>query len=550
MRSTLAYLGRSEVAALTDGLSLSLKPNLARDQVFFDAQVQDPLRWREAMSALHEVVIGDLKFRKRSGGEAYQRFLAERRAEETRVAQAARQAARAEVQAEDPGPAPRGLKKKFETARRRYWRMRDEWGFELRKNDPELFRMLVPWDPIVTVAPDVVLFEGFSRDESSYGCLSVDREAFAPGAAEGLGTTNVDYSVALYEQIQTLRTYRPTRLKVDPTGFEVQVEGRDDHREEKIDLPPAWLRGFGQLQAATTLPATTVRLDVPTVYAVLAFLRRHREKQGPRAIRFELVPGQAPRLVIEPWGHTLVVDGAAYAGPKRQSVQVWGRRRLLVLARLLPLAEHVDVRLLGSGLPSLWTVHMGQMRFVLGLSGWTANDWTSGASLELLSGAFDPPPGLVAKVEDHLRTVRSAAIDQVPFATGGTQDEVRAALFELARLGQVIYDFGRDVARYRPVLPVPLGADVVGPEPVELTEARRLFRAGAFRVASREQVAGLDITVADVGDTEGVELGLDADGIIRKGRCSCSYYYRNRLRQGPCRHLLALRLHLSKEGAA
>ncbi|MEZ4309869.1 MAG: hypothetical protein R3F14_17665 [Polyangiaceae bacterium] len=35
-----------------------------------------------------------------------------------------------------------------------------------------------------------------------------------------LGTTNVDYSLALYEHFQTLRTYRPTRLLVDPSGFE------------------------------------------------------------------------------------------------------------------------------------------------------------------------------------------------------------------------------------------------------------------------------------------------------------------------------------------
>ena len=145
------------------------------------------------------------------------------------------------------------LESDFRRMHRIYWDARVRWANELARNDPELFRHLVPCDPVVTVAPDVVFFECFSKDESAYGCLTVDRDALRAGEA-GLGTTNVDYSLALYEHFQTLRSYRPTRLLVDPTGFEVKVEGRDDYREEKIDLPPSWLRGFGQLQAAMTLP--------------------------------------------------------------------------------------------------------------------------------------------------------------------------------------------------------------------------------------------------------------------------------------------------------
>lgn len=542
MKSTLSYLGTSEVQRLTDGLSLSLKPNLARDKVFFDGEVEHPLRWREGMSALHEVVVGDLRFKKRSGSEAYKAYLAAQQAHEQAARKLASQSARAEVLSEDPGPAPKGLKKEFDLARRRYWRLRDEWGFELRRNDPELFRALVPWDPIVTIAPDVVLFEGFSRDESSYGCLTVDREGFSPGSAEALGTTNVDFSIGLFQQIQTFRSYKKTRLIVDPTGFEVQVEGRQDHREEKIDLPPAWLRGFGQLQAATTLPSDTVHLDVPSLYAVLSFLRRHKERTGPRSIRFELTPGQPPKLVLEPWGHVITTTGR-YDGARPQSIKVWGRRRLMVLARLLPLTESVQVRLLGSGLPSLWTLRLGEMRFILGLSGWTKSDWTNAAALDLLSGRQDAPPSIVAKVEDLLKKHRSMTTDALAMSALASRAQTQAALFELARLGQVIYDFGRDTCRYRPILPVPLGADLVGPEHPEHTGARKILASPhGVKVEQEETVGRLRILVARVGDTQGVEVGLDPDGVIRKGRCGCSFFYRNKLRQGPCRHILALRL--------
>jgi len=52
------------------------------------------------------------------------------------------------------------------------------------RSDPELYRHLIPYDPIITVAPDVVFFEGFAKDESSYGCVFVDRDGFEGHADE------------------------------------------------------------------------------------------------------------------------------------------------------------------------------------------------------------------------------------------------------------------------------------------------------------------------------------------------------------------------------
>ena len=38
------------------------------------------------------------------------------------------------------------------------------------------------------------------------------------------------------------------------------------------------------------------------------------------------------------------------------------------------------------------------------------------------------------------------------------------------------------------------------------------------------------------------EAVLDADDVYSKAKCTCSYFFKTRLRAGPCRHLLALRL--------
>ncbi len=65
MNLDLNYLGHSEIIASPGGSSLKFAPNLARPKVFFDAELQKPLRFREAMSALHDVVVGDLRFVKK-----------------------------------------------------------------------------------------------------------------------------------------------------------------------------------------------------------------------------------------------------------------------------------------------------------------------------------------------------------------------------------------------------------------------------------------------------------------------------------------------------
>lgn len=541
MKVEFSYLGRSQVRSAAEGLELSLSPNLARGRVFFDGRVKDPIRYREAMSALHDVVVSDLRYKKRSGSAAYHAYLESQKREEEALAKQVRAETKAELLSKTPGPMPKDLEKRFRAMHQKYWKARREWANELQRTDPEMWRALVPCDPVITVAPDVVFFEGFAKDESAYGCLLIDRDAFEPGAAEGLGTTNVDYSLALYESIQTLRTYRPTRLTVDPKGFDVKVEGLPEHREEKIDLPPTWLKGFGQITAAMMLPSRTVHLDVPAVYAILTHLRRHREKTGPRSLRFQLRPGQPAQVVLEPWGHT-IDGGLRYDGPAEETIKVWGRRRLMSLARLLPLAERVEVRLLGTGLPSVWTVVMPGARFILGLSGWTTNDWSRGAALDLMVGLDTPDPLSTARIAAHLEKERRVQPGALAAALSLDPQKVGASLFLLAKQGQVIYDFAHGVHRYRPILPVALTPELLGPDHPELVGASEFIaKKGAALIERDEVVGGLRLVVGEVGERSGVEIALDADGVIKKGRCECSYYYQSRLRKGPCRHHLVLR---------
>ena len=544
MKFDLKYLGRSEAREIAGGRALAFAPNLARSRVFWNGELRDPLSFREAMSSLHEVVVGDLRFKRRDK-TAYEQW----KRNQLNQQQALRrdlydEAKKAEIAKIVHEPVPPGLEDDFRRMHSIYWTARRSWASELGRNDPELFRHLVPCDPVVTVAPDCVFFECFSKDESSYGCLYVDREAFGGQAEFGLGIINVDYSLGLYDHFQTLRTYHATRLLVDPAGFEVQVEGRSDYREEKIDLPPSWLRGFGQIQAAMAMPASRVVLSVETLYSILAYLRRHRERTGPRSLRFRLKPGQPVVIVLDPWGVEIVDRSGLYQGAREEEVKIWGRRRLLTLSRVLPLADRVEVSLLGSGLPTIWTVSMGPMKMVLALSGWTTNDWTSSATMDLLSAGYEPEGGVVARASQHLEEHHRATFAQLTAATGASTDVLLGSLHLLARQGQVIADPTTHVFRWRQVMPVSMSEAVLGPDHPELVEGRRLFRENAVKISREESLTGSRRLVAASAAKVECEGIVDADFKFSKARCKCSYFFKNGLRGGPCRHLLALQLTL------
>jgi hypothetical protein len=543
MQLSVAYRGRSNVVQTAVGVAVSLAPNLRRDRVSFVGALKHPLRFREAMSALHDVVISDLRFKPKdkAGYEEWKKQEAER---ERRIKTEAVKLKRAELDAQKNKPIPKGLEQKFERCRKKYWDARTKYGNMLYREDPELWRMLMPCDPVITVSPDVLFFECFSADESSYGCLNVQRDAFQTEADVSLGTTNVDYSWRLYEHFQTIRSYRETRFTIDPLGFEVQTsaDGDGNYREEKIDLPQSWLRGFATLQSAMSLPMKRVPVSREGLYSLVAFLKRHKARASPRAVRFELDPGQPIKLVLEPWNKEIRLHDTPYPGPRKEVIRTWGRDRLRVLARLLPVIEHADVYLLGTGLPAFWVCRMGEMQLTLGLSGWTTNDWTSGGSaIDQLAPPVDPSTDVMRGIADAFRANPTWTLEAMAAKTRAAAPVVSAGLNKLALLGQVIHDLPHGVYRWRQVMPVTLSAEIIGPENEETVAARQIT-GWKLRISSdKTDARGQRHVTATVEGRANAELTLDADDRIVAGKCGCSYFYTGGLRKGPCRHLQAIR---------
>ena len=277
-------------------------------------------------------------------------------------------------------------------------------------------------------------------------------------------------------------------------------------------------------------------------------------------MRFELTPGQPVTLVLEPWEKRIVLHGTPYTGPVAETIRTWGRDRLRVLARLLPLADGADVYLLGNGLPSFWSVRLGEMRLLLGLSGWTANDWTGGSTLDQIAPPLEPSHDLLGDVVAAFKVHPSRTFEEVRARTGASAPYALAALNRLALMGQVIHDLAAGVYRWRQIMPVALALSEVGPESPETQGGRELAAAGQVTITRDERSpSGLRLLAGIMGSvTEAeamiallqmhgrminapVEAVLDGDGRILRAKCNCSFHRQGGLRRGPCRHLQALR---------
>ena len=545
MKFQYRYFGHSKAQTQSGQTSLSFVPDASRSPVFMQAQVRQPLAFREAISALHDVVVSDL----RPSAKDRTAYFAWLQDNETRLlADFMAQSNALNQQAKDLQTELNALRQEKARVLAPFYQAQKQYFHYLYQQNKEAWFVL---DPVITVHPDKVFFECFSRDESTYASLSCSHEMLAHQGDYACGTTNIDYSEGLYQAFQKIRSYHTTQLTVEAGGFNVQVNDDPGFSEEKIDLPDSWVRGFLQVSSAMTLPVHTVQLQPMDIYNICHQLRRHKEQAGPRAIRFILTPGEPVQMVFEPWNHTITCARSIYQGSQAQEVRIWGRRRLLTLERLIAVAEHFTVHLLGYGLPSFWVAQLpGPMHYTLGLSGWTANDWARNAQFDLLAPRQHVEVVQLQQVLAVLQKRWFGSAELIAQESGMAPAVVLGALTLLTQEGRVIYDLASQVWRLRELTPnpVPLEALRFASEQ-ESQAARVLAQAGAagakaLKLQRSERADGgyeLRAAIADAGQTFHTVVGLDADERQVSGQCLCHFFFSHHLRRGPCAHMLALR---------
>ncbi len=548
------YAGRSAITSTLSKSRVQFATNTLRESAFFEGTLGQPLTFRDALAALYRVVVSDHKYRPRDRVE-FKAWLEKQDREflaslGVRSAEAKQKLERLEARRAELEASRRDRLAPFYRARRRYF----EYAYY---NEYEQYLIL---DPVITVHPDEVSFEAFSKDESTYARLSAKYPLFEEVREFSCGTTNIDFSLRLHHELERMRSYRRTRFEINASGFSVghaSSDGQSEagHREKKIDLPESWLNGFLQVHGVMSLGMTQLSLAPADLFNICRSLRRRKAKSSPRSLRYEFEPGKRPYAVLEPWEQIIPLTGAGiYEGPKPDSVRTWGRDRLQVLARMLPMARRIDVYLAGYGLPSFYVLDLGRVTFTLGLSGWTDNDWTGAVGFDLLTRQQEVSASELITIYESLREHRFGSEKELALRTGLPRETCRSAASHLCGAGRAMVDLVSGAYRHRDLFSSPFtlkeAQKAVSQEAQDQNPdakaARLIFEKGDARMIARRPVSTGYKLSGSVKGSDGQRvrplLSVDFDSKILEATCTCSKYKHSKLTQGPCEHMLALRL--------
>lgn len=522
----LQYHHPSYVQADLENIAIHLSPDGQRTPTFFQGTLRDPLRFREALSALYHVIGSDFRY-KAKDRSAYMQYLQRQALKDSSV----------KISAKNLKKAEEAILDKLQSG-------------EDEAQNTDIF------DPLITIHPDETFLEVFSKDESTYAKLSIKWDVFEDVKDPRYGTTHIDFSEGFYNSLQNLRTYKKAQLAIDPESFDKTTSKEEGDFHKDLRIPDSWLRGFLQVQSAASLPMTHFELDPIDMYNTLTYLRMNKAKKSPRGLRFELLPQQPPRIILEPWEEVFFGQGAPYQGRDSQIIRTWGRKRLQLLARLLPLTQTIHVYTLGSGLPTFYVLDMGDMTFTLGLSGWTNNDWSSSVQFELMFPRDKADDSLRGQLRENLQQSWFVSMGDLVDDLDASKEQIEAALQLECREGRVIYDLASDVYRYRELSSQPIETEKLLFRNDREKLAHQLVEKDAATITKLNHVIGSGTEIhGEIEDKEAYRtykssFFLTLDGRLTRAKCSSPWFQKTQFKEGPSEYILALFLLYNRQTSA
>jgi hypothetical protein len=369
-------------------------------------------------------------------------------------------------------------------------------------------------DPVVTSTAEGLRFESFSACCGVYARLDVDAGAL-DAAYCAAGVTNVDVNPPLRQALAGLRASEPLHLNVGDD--ELRVSTLDGEvAEEKVPLPPRWLKGFAETQMLSAGMGLRHVLDAA---AARRFVQALPRSSATKTVMWAARTPGSVRLASRPGPGTVCV-----AGPERLRVVEPLLRYATGLRAYGPEAD-------ASSLPaaSAWLLDVPGGRLTVALSPEKARGFSGeGAVLHAVSG---PTTAEDADVVSALLAFEPR-IDPAALAreTSLAPDRVAGALSVLASSGQVGHDLHAGAYFHRPL---PVRVDALQELHPRLADARQLVAAGAVEVAA----AG---TFRVRSGGAGHEVRLAAEPA--SDWCSCPWWGKHRGTRGPCKHVLAARI--------
>jgi hypothetical protein len=559
---------------------LGLSPDLSRDEkVSFHGKLKNPLIFRDAMLMLREIVISDMSIKKKERVEFFawldseidrkvlehEKFMPGVREEiQNNINDLNSKNEIKDKEIQELYKIRSKLTKEIENMDvwKDYYKLEREFWKFIKDRDMALWWVL---DPVITVHPDQVSFEAFSLDESTYGCLSVDMKEFDLLQEPKLGTTNIDFSAKLAKEMERFRTYTEVELSVNPGGFTVESGVMPEYVEKKIDLPESWIKGFNQVSSAASLGGEDIEMTPTDMYDICSFMRRNKAKKSPRYMKWIMIPNENIKIYFEPFGKELILN-KVYKGKRKKEEKIWGRRRWLVLEKIIPLTKKFTLRFLGFGMPQFIIADLGSMKMTIGFTSWSSNDWVKGTAFNILAGYIGNKN--YSEVYEILKKDRFVTLEDLGNKLSSfPKKDIKSGLGSLLRRGEGYFDPIKDIFRFRLLLNEPINSELYMATDLELSVMENL-KEGKDKLKvlvnkDKEFIIKQSFNIPNPNykkwkykntpdydrkfNLSNSEVILNEDGQITKVKCKCKSFNKGpRNISAPCSHILALYVNASK----
>lgn len=377
-----------------------------------------------------------------------------------------------------------------------------------------IMKIIAEADPVVTSGGGLLRFEGFSACCSTYARIDITPEAYK-GEIVGKGTTNVDFNAPMRAALAMVRDQDHLDLSVGADELVLQ-HGLEKVIEKKVQLPHRWLKGFVEVQAYQSKMEHCLTLGRAET---IKFLRSIPHQTSSRAAFWAVPTGNGLRL-------TQMTNAAG--------VKVGGLERLRLLRDLAPLADQLQIFAQPDGESSEWQLRCGALQFTLTLTAESSRGFSGeGQVLNSLAQAQSKD---VKRVMAALKWQSKLDIESIAASCRIENERVTQALSILGSRGLVGFDVGHGY--FHRELPFDL----------EMVETAHPRLKGAQKLLATNSV---EIQKSDTGTIKAYVSGSDTKHFVQLTpdleKCTCPWQIKYTGKRGPCKHILAVKLMLSKK---
>jgi len=281
-------------------------------------------------------------------------------------------------------------------------------------------------------------------------------------------------------------------------------------------------------------------------------------------MKWILEPNKRIKIIFEPWGKELELT-AVYKGKKKREEKIWGRRRWLVMEKIIPISKSFKIKLLGFGMPQFLIADLGTMKMTIGFTSWSSNDWVKGTAFNIMAGFIGKG---TKEVYNLLKDKRNLTLDEI---NENLKDynvkENKAGVGMLLRKGEAYFDPINDKVRFRQLCNIPIPKELYEITEMEkqveknldaslddyklkLTDALELIASNSYNIPNPRYRNYSYYRTPDYDrkfNRSKTEITLDQDGQIIKVSCDCKEFKKGpRNISAPCSHILALYMTSSK----